>query len=100
MQCVADIRAAANAPVHVLISETVYTVPGSVPDEAAKARAIAAEFAAFAADPAVDGAAYGNVDECALYPSGYFAGGCLVDAGGTRLPAFGALAALSARYFR
>ena len=100
MQCVADIRSAANAPVHVLISETVYTVPGSVPDEATKALAVAAEFTAFAANPVIDGAAYGNIDECGIYPSGYFAGGCLVDTGGARLPAYGALQALTAQYFR
>jgi hypothetical protein len=100
MQCVADIRSAANAPVHILISETVYAVPGSVPDEATKAQAVDAEFETFAADPAIDGAAYGNIDECAIYPSGYFAGGCLVDKEGKRLPAFGALQALTAKYFR
>lgn len=91
MQCVASIRNAAHAPVHLIIGETVYVVPGSVPDEAAKASAVAAEFRAFEADPLIDGVLYANVDECAVYPTGYFQGGCLVNTNGMRLPAFYAL---------
>jgi hypothetical protein len=91
MQCVKDVEAAAGSPVHVLISETVYNVPGSVPDEQAKADAAVAEFAAFSNDPTIDGALYANVDECGLYPSGYFSGGCLIDTYGNYLPAWNAL---------
>jgi hypothetical protein len=99
MQCVADVRAAAGAPVHVIIGETGYTVPAMVPDEATKARATVAAFERFAADPAIDGANDANVDECGLYPSGYFANGCLVDTQGRELPAFAALRELAARDF-
>jgi hypothetical protein len=100
LQCVRDIEDAAQAPIHVLVGETVYTVPGSVPNEAVKALAIVAELTAFAADRSIDGVSYANVDECAIYPTGYFSGGCLVDASGKRLPAFTALQTLAGRYFR
>ena len=90
MQCVTDIETVSQTA-HVLISETVYTVPGSVPNEQAKADASVAEFRAFAANPTIDGALYANVDECASYPSGYFANGCLVDTSGNHLPAWNAL---------
>jgi hypothetical protein len=99
MQCVADIQAAAQAPIHVLISESVYPVPSAVPDEATKALAVAAEFTAYAANAAVDGVSYANVDECGVYPSGYFSGGCLVSSVGTLLPAYTALAQLAAGHF-
>jgi hypothetical protein len=99
MQCVADIRTAAHAPLHILIGETVYVVPGSVPSEAVKAKAVVAEFDAFAADPLIDGANYANVDECALYSHGYFVGGCLVDAAGNKLPAYDALREANKRGF-
>jgi len=91
MQCVGDIRSAARAPIHIIIGETVYPVPGSVPDEGAKARAVVVAMKTFAADRLIDGVNYANVDECDLYPSGYFAGGCLVDSLGTKLPAYVAL---------
>jgi hypothetical protein len=91
MQCVASIRSAAHAAIHLIIGETGYVVPASVPDETAKAKATVAEFRIFEADPLIDGALYANVDECAVYPSGYFVGGCLVNTKGMRLPAFFAL---------
>jgi hypothetical protein len=96
LQCISDIQAAAQAPIHVIVGETVYTVPGSVHDEATKAQAVVAAFKAFAQDPAVDGVNYANIDECDLYPSGYFVGGCLIDAVGTKLPAYAALRDLAA----
>lgn len=99
MQCIADIQSAAHAPIHVIIGETVYTVPGSVADETTKAKAVVAEMKAFAADKYVDGANYANIDECDLYASGYFVGGCLVDSLGNRLPGYIALKALSAADF-
>jgi len=99
MQCIAAMQSAAGAPVHVLISETGYPVPSSVPDETTKAAAIVAEMKLFAADPVVDGALYGNVDECGLYPTGYFFGGCLIDTSGNILPGYTALAALAAQSF-
>jgi hypothetical protein len=95
MQCAEDIRAAAQAPIHLIVGETGYPVPGAVPDEATKAKATVAEFETFARAPYVDGASYANIDECDLYPSGYFVGTCLVDSLGTKLPAFGALQALA-----
>lgn len=99
MQCVADIQSAAGSPVHVLISESVYTVPGSVPDEATKALAIVASFNTYAANATVDGVNYANVDECPLYPSGYFSGGCIVSTSGAILPAYTALQRLAAVSF-
>jgi hypothetical protein len=99
MQCVTAIENAAQAPIHVLISETVYTVPGSVPDEQTKAAAVVAAFTAFAANPTVDGVSYANVDECALYPSGGFYDGCLIDTSGNNLPAFYSLQWLAGQHF-
>jgi hypothetical protein len=98
MQCIADIQSAAQGPIHVLISETVYPVPASVPDEQTKASAVVAEFTAYAANPAIDGVAYANVDECALYPSGYFFDGCLIDTSGNHLPAWDALQWLATQH--
>ena len=40
---------------HVLISESIYTVPRCVPDEASEALAVVAEFTAYAASSAIDG---------------------------------------------
>jgi hypothetical protein len=88
MQCITDVEAAAEAPIHVLISETVYPVPGLVPDEQTKGQAIIDEMAAFEANTTIDGALYANVDECPLYPSGFFYDGCLIDSSGGRLAAF------------
>jgi hypothetical protein len=88
MQCITDIETAAGAPIHVLISETVYTVPGSVPDEQTKAEAIVAEAAAFAANPMIDGMLYSDVDECAEYPSGFFMNGCLITTSRSYSPAW------------
>lgn len=99
MQCVTAIQSAAGSPVHVLISESVYTVPGFVPDEATKALAIVASFKAYAANATVDGVNYANVDECALYPSGYFSGGCIMNTSGGILPGYTALQALAASSF-
>jgi hypothetical protein len=97
IQCVTDIRTAAgNASLHVLIGETAFMVPSTVPDEATKALAIVGAMNLFAADPNIDGVNYANVDECALYPTGEFAGGCLIDVAGNQLPAYGALGALAA----
>jgi hypothetical protein len=99
MQCVTDIENAAQAPIHVLISESVYPVPGAVPDENVKALAVVAQFKAYASNATVDGVTYANVDECALYPSGYFAGGCLIGTSGQILPAYTALQQLIASQF-
>jgi hypothetical protein len=100
LRSVADIRKAAHAPgLHILIGETGFFVPASVPDEAAKATATVEALQLFASDPLIDGVNYANVDECGFYPSGYFAGGCLVDALDRRLPAYAALRALAARSY-
>jgi hypothetical protein len=100
MQCVAAIRTAAgSAALHVLIGETGYMVTSSVPDEATKATAAVAAMKLFAQDPNIDGALYSNVDECALYPSGAFAGGCLIDVNNNVLPAYTALQSLAQTSF-
>ncbi len=100
VKCIAEIQAAAHAPVHVLIGETVYVVPANVPDENVKAIAIVDAMKTFAAQPDVDGVNYANVDECDLYPSGYFVNGCLVDSLGKRLPGYTALQSLANAAFR
>jgi hypothetical protein len=95
LQCVTDIILAAQAPVHVLVSETVYPVPGYVPTEATKALAVVSDFTTFASDPSIDGVLYANVDECGLYPSGFFFDGCLISISGQILPAYTALQQLA-----
>jgi hypothetical protein len=89
--CIEDVRRATRAPVHVMVGETAYFVPGNIRDEDEKAKAVVDEFETFARQPYIDGVNYANVDECDLYPSGYFKGGCLVDSMNNRLPAFFAL---------
>ncbi len=96
LQCIQDVRNAAHAPVHILIGETAYFVPGNVADEQMKAVAVVDELRTFAAQPYIDGVNYANVDECDLYPDGYFKGGCLVDSLNTKLPAFTSLQHLAA----
>jgi hypothetical protein len=94
--CAATIRQAAHDPsLHILIGETAFLVPSTVPDEATKAIATVDAMKAFATDPLIDGVNYANVDECDLYPSGFFMGGCLVDSVGNRLPAYAALRELA-----
>jgi hypothetical protein len=101
MQCVADVQKATHAAsMHILIGEFAFTVPGSVPDEATKATAVVGAMKQFAQLPLVDGVNYANVDECDLYPSGFFSGGCLVDSVGNKLPAYTALQALADKYYR
>ena len=99
VQCISDVQAAAQAPIHVLISETAYSVPAGVPDERTKALAVVADVTAFAAIPSVDGVNYANIDECALYPAGYWSDGCLIDVAGNALPAYAALQYLAALNF-
>jgi hypothetical protein len=94
--CAGTIRDAAHdRSLHILIGETAFLVPSTVPDEATKASATVDAMKEFAADPLIDGVNYANVDECDLYPSGFFMGGCLVDSVGNRLPAFTALRGLA-----
>jgi hypothetical protein len=100
MQCVTDIESAAQSPIHVLIGETVYPVPANVPDEQTKAAAIVAEYTAYAQNPTIDGVLFANVDECAVYPTGYFAGGCLVNTSGEDLPGYSALQSLALQHFQ
>jgi hypothetical protein len=95
VRCVEDVRNAAHAPIRIIVGETGYYVPGNVPDEATKASALVAEMETFAAIPYIDGVSYANIDECDLYRSGYFAGGCLIAGNGSALPAYGALRALA-----
>jgi hypothetical protein len=100
LQCVADIQSAAGAPVHVLISESVYAIPENVPDEATKALAVVADMTALAGLSSVDGVAYADVDECPLYVGTAFQNGCLINASGQQLPAYGALEALATADFQ
>ncbi len=96
LECVTEIQKSAHDPsLHVLIGETAFLIPATVPDEATKAKAVVEAMRAFASVPAIDGVNYANVDECDLYSSGYFVGGCLVDSLGHRLPAYTALEALA-----
>jgi hypothetical protein len=94
MQCITDIQNAGGIK-HVLISETVYPIPGGVPNEATKALAAVAAFKTFATNQNVDGVNYANVDECAFYPTGYFANACLINTSNQLLPAYTALQALA-----
>lgn len=79
VEYLADLRTAARAPVPLMIGETVVTWPGEIPDAATQAIA-----APLIAPRARRGAGvryinYANLDECALYPSGCFMNGCIVD---------------------
>ena len=87
MQCITDIRTASGSPnLHILISETVYLVPSTVPDEQTKADAVVQAFSTLSADPNIDRVRVRQRrGGCALY-SDYFAGGCLIDASGNQLP--------------
>jgi hypothetical protein len=99
VQCITDVQNAAQSPsMHVLVSESVFTVPSSVPDEQTKADAVVQAFTALAAVPSVDGVSYANIDECGVY-TGYFAGGCLIDTSGNQLPAYGALQWLATLHY-
>jgi hypothetical protein len=100
LQCVNDIISATQSPVHVLVSETVYPVPGFVPDESTKALAVVNDLTTFAADPSIEGVSYADVDECALYPSGFFFDGCLISTSGQILPAYTALQQLATVSYR
>ncbi len=99
MQCVTQLESTANVQ-HVLISETVYPIPGTVPNTAMQASAVVADLTAFAANPTVDGVLYADVDECALYPTGFFSGGCLITTSNQILPAYTALQQLATSSFQ
>ena len=86
--CLADLRAAAGAPVPVMVGETAVTWPGMVPDAATQAIAAPVVLRALAAAPGVRYINYANLDECALYPSGYFMNGCIVDVNNAHVPAW------------
>ena len=87
--CVSDAaNASGNPALPMMIGETVITWSGMVPDAATKAIADPAELRAFAAMPSVRYINFANLDECALYPSGYFANGCLVDLNNAHVPAW------------
>ncbi|GAC1570752.1 MAG: hypothetical protein NVS3B20_02510 [Polyangiales bacterium] len=86
--CLADLRVAAGAPVPLMIGETVVTWPGMVKDAAAQAIAAPATLRALAAAPGVRYINYANLDECGLYPSGYFMNGCIVDKSNVHVPAW------------
>jgi hypothetical protein len=100
LACLTNIQTAAHAPnLHLLIGETSYMVTSTVPSESAKSIAVTSMMQMLAAQPYIDGASYANVDECALYPTGYYSGGCLINTAGVRLPAYGTLASLAKSAF-
>ncbi|GAC1542623.1 MAG: hypothetical protein NVS3B10_07010 [Polyangiales bacterium] len=94
VECLADLRKAAGSPVPLMIGETVVTWPGEVPDAATKAIAAPIVLRALAAAPGVRYINYANLDECALYPSGYFTNGCLVDESNAHVPGWDAVHAV------
>ncbi len=100
MQCITDLQNAAHAPtMKMLVNESGFFVPNSVPDEATKAIAITQAWTAFSNDPYIVGATYNNVDECAAVAGGYFENGCLIDTSGNILPGYTALQTLAHSYF-
>ena len=99
MQCVSAIQAAAGSPIHVLISESVYPFPAGVPNAQIQSAAVVAEYSYLATNSTIDGVSYSDVDECALYTSGYFVNGCLVTTSNKRQPAYGALESLANAHF-
>ncbi|GAC1306398.1 MAG: hypothetical protein NVSMB19_18510 [Vulcanimicrobiaceae bacterium] len=93
--CLSDLQGASGDPfLPLMIGETAVTWPGMVPDAATQALAAPAELKALAAAPGVRYIDYANIDECALYPSGYFMNGCIVDATGAHVPAWQAVHAV------
>ncbi len=95
-QCITDVRNATHDPaIHILIGETAFLVPATVPDEATKAKATVELMQVFAADKLIDGVNYANIDECDLYPTGFFFGGCLVSSTGEKLAGYTALQKLA-----
>ena len=87
--CVAAIQTAAGNPtLPIMIGETVITWAGMVSDAATQALAVPATLEALKATPGVKYINYANLDECALYPSGYFMNGCLVDVNNAHVPAW------------
>lgn len=99
LACVSAVEAAAGVT-HVLVSETAYSIPRGVPDEATKALAVVAEFNSYFAEGTIDGVLYANVDECGFYLTGAFVGACLVNTAGQQLPAYSALQQLAKRSFQ
>jgi hypothetical protein len=101
LQCIADVQKATHAPnMHILVGETALLVPATVPNEETKAKAVVDIMELFASQKLIDGLNYANVDECDLYPSGFFVGGCLIDSIGNPLPAYMALQKLATRYYQ
>ncbi|GAC1306396.1 MAG: hypothetical protein NVSMB21_09100 [Vulcanimicrobiaceae bacterium] len=98
LQCIPDIQhASGKANLPIMIGETAVTWPGMVPDEEAQASFAPAALRAMAAMPGVRYINYANLDECALYPSGYFMNGCIVDKDDVRVPAWRAVRAVFRR---
>ncbi len=58
------------------------------------------EFTVLSTHSSVDGVSYANVDECALYPTGYWSGGCLISTSNQQLPAYGTLESIAQAYFQ
>ncbi|GAC1566785.1 MAG: hypothetical protein NVS2B3_01470 [Vulcanimicrobiaceae bacterium] len=88
VQCLADLRTASGSPVPIMVGETVTTWSGMVPDAATKALSDVASLHALAATGYVKYINYANVDECGLYPSGYFMNGCLIDVNNVPTPSW------------
>lgn len=78
LDCLTALETAAGQTVPLMISEMFYGYPNDLANEAQKAAAINGAFNAEISFPQTKYVSYGNVDECGLYPSGYFENGCLV----------------------
>lgn len=87
--CITDLQnASGNPQLPMMLGETVITWAGMVPDATTKATADPEDLHALAAVLGVKYINYANLDECALYPSGYFMNGCLVDTNNNAVPAW------------
>lgn len=86
--CVSAVETAAGSTVPIMLGEFVQTYPGQVPNEQTKDTSIIEQLQLFTADPRIKYISYANVDECGLYPSGYFMNGCLIDTSNVRLPSW------------
>lgn len=77
--CINDLVTASGlSTIKMMVGETAVLVPGSAPNEATAATDLTLMLNYFASNPNVDHINYANVDECSLYPSGFFFDGCLI----------------------
>lgn len=97
LQCLTDLEnASGNANLPLMVGETgdTWGGPGTVMDAATKAYFEPLSLHALASHANVQYILHDNLDECALYPSGYFMNGCLVDLNNAHVPAWDAVSAV------